>query len=79
MNFKNLNMPIIWANICLIYIEQIKYLNVPWIQVNICLIYLEVTKLQLILLLLEYKGMFLDEKSNNLVNIFWMCNFVVAP
>jgi hypothetical protein len=41
----------------------------PLIQVNICLIYLEVTKLQLILLINEYKGMFLDKKSNNLVNM----------
>jgi hypothetical protein len=48
---------------------KIKYLNVPWIQINICLIYLEITKLQLILLLIEYEGMFLDEKSNNLVNM----------
>jgi hypothetical protein len=49
MNFKNINMPIRWSNICLIY--------------------LEITKLQLILLLNEYKDLFLDEKSNNLVNM----------
>jgi hypothetical protein len=35
----------------------------------ICLIYLEVTKLLLILLLNEYRGMLLYEKSNNLVNM----------
>jgi hypothetical protein len=34
-----------------------------------CLIYLDVTKLLLFLLLYEYKGLFLDEKSNNLVNM----------
>jgi len=48
---------------------QIKYFNMPWIQVNICLTYLEVTKLQPILLLNECRGMCLDEKSNNLVNM----------
>jgi hypothetical protein len=41
----------------------------PRIKVNICLIYLGVTKLQLILLLNLYRGMFLDEKFNNLVNV----------
>jgi hypothetical protein len=48
---------------------QIRYLNMPWIQVNICLTYLEVTKLQLTLLLNEYKGLLFDEKSNNLVKM----------
>jgi hypothetical protein len=41
----------------------------PILWANICLIYLEITKLQLILLLNEYRDMFLDEKSNNLVNM----------
>jgi hypothetical protein len=66
MNFKNLNMNKYMFNIIWI---KIKYLNMPWIQVNICLIYFEVTKLQSILLLNEYKGLLLDEKSNNLVNM----------